>query len=318
MGEQSIGKSDKVQQQGSQADSSALATGWQFGRDDLNAATRTTDNATGAAGRVTDRSPTPRAGVAQLDYADQSFDQKLAGINAPTLQINGLPKGVQINSWIDDKGVFFWYNNGADGRSHHYLPNNLKSIEVNGVHQDVDEMKIQASQAYLAEQDHSRVGFAAINGRTNPIEYAERMSGISDQALHLEEKTLREAAINSPNNPYFPIYLADTVVAQAFKPIVNQVTGGQDKVDLNNPYTLGKLDEALQMLKYAEKIASKHGNLVAPNTEMAPGLYPFALNPHFHNPDMYWSGALYQAYQREVTLTLLKTYIQHSGTLELP
>ena len=320
MGEKSFGSNDRAQPN-QPGDNSALSTGWEFGRDQTNqaTATRPTDNATGAAGRVSDRTSAPaRPGVLQLDYGDQSFDQKLSGINPPTLQINGLPKGVQINSWIDDKGAFFWYNNGADGRTHHYLPSNLKSIEVNGVKQDVDEMKIQASQAYLAEQDRGRIGFAAINKGTNPIEYAERMSAISDQALQLEEKTLREAAINSPNNPYFPIYLADTVVAQAFKPVLQQVTDGQNKVELNNPYTVGKIDEALQMLKYAEQIASKQGNLQGPNTEMMPGLYPFALNPHFHNPDMYWSGALYQAYQREVALTLLKTYMQHSGTLELP
>jgi hypothetical protein len=269
---------------------------------------------------VSDRSAQPEHGVLTLQYGDPNFDQKLQSQAGAydTLQIEGFPQGVGITSWLDNNGVFFWFKNGQDNRAHHYIPPGLKTIVVNGIRQDCDEIRLEATQAYLAEKDQQGVGFTSIDGRTDPLHFAQRLASISDDALALEERTLAQSAANSPANPYFLIYHSDIVVAEAMKPIMQQVMNGQSTIDLNNPYTMRGIDIALQDLQAAQNICRQYGNVFNPNNEMMPGLYPFALNPYYYNPDMYWGGALYQTWQREVLLSALKQWMRAAGTLELP
>lgn len=269
--------------------------------------------------RVGDRPVTPATpGTLELSYKDPNFDQKLAQANPATLRINDFPQGVSISSWVDNNGFYFWYRGGTDNRKPHYVPPGLKTIEVNGFAQNVDEMRIQASMAHLQEQDRSRIGFSAVNGRTNPLEFAQRMGAIGAQELVNQEKWLRQAADASPNNPYFRIYLSDVLLAQAFKPIVDQLAGGGDRIELNTPVTQQKLNEAFVEADKAAKIAQQYGGVRNPNVDMMPGLFPFSLNPYNRNPDMYWGGALYQAYQRQVHVRALQQYVQRFSSVELP
>ncbi len=273
-------------------------------------------------GRPSDQVPArpsdqPVNGVLQLAYGDPNFDRKLSAGNYETLKITGLPQGEAVSPWVDNKGYFFWFKSGSDNRAHHYIPAGVKNIEVNGVRQNMDELRIQASQAYMSEQDGIKNGFASLDAKAHPYEYARRMAAVSQQALDLQERTLRQAADASPNNPYFRIYLADTILASAFKPVIEGISNNPNQpVNFDNPYTLAKVDQALSELKKAEGVARQQGNLYGPNTEMMPMLSPFALNPYYYNPDMYWGGALYQAYQREVGLTMMKAWIK-SGMLKI-
>lgn len=259
----------------------------------------------------------PVNGVLEVAYGDPNFDRKLSAGNYDTLKISGFPKGEAVSPWVDDRGYFFWFKSGSDNRAHHYIPSNVKNIEINGVRQNMDELRIQASQAYMSEQNGIKNGFASLDAKAHPYEYARRMAGISQQALDLQEKTLRDAAAASPNNPYFRIYLADTILASAFKPVIEGISNNPNQpVSFDNPYTLAKIDQALSELKKAEDVARQQGNIYAPNTQMMPMLSPFALNQYYYNPDMYWGGALYQAYQREVGLTMMRAWIK-SGMLKI-
>lgn len=268
---------------------------------------------------VADRTGNPgNSRVLELSYNDREFDRKLAAGNYDTLRIKDLPPGVKISSWVDDKGFFFWYRDGNDNRRPHYIPGDVKTIEVAGFSQNVDEMRLNATMAHLREADQSRVGFTAVNGRTSPLEFAQRMGNLGQQELDNQERWLRTAAAGSPNNPYFRIYLSDILLAQAFRPIMDQLNSGRDRIDLNTPYTQAKLQQAIAEAQRAQQITRGQSGLRYPNVDMAPALHPFGLNPYAYNPDMYWGGALYQSYQREVGLKALQFYIQRFSSVELP
>jgi hypothetical protein len=262
---------------------------------------------------------TARPGSIELSYNDPNFDQKLWQSGATSLKINDFPRqGVAISSWVDDKGFFIWYQGGNDNKKPHYLPGSLKQIEVNGVVQNVDEMKIQASLSAAQEADRSRTGFTSFNERTDPLTFAKRMGGLGWDQLQMQEKALAQAAKDSPNNPYFRLYLADIKVAEAFKPIIDQVSGGGSRIQLDTPFTRQKLEEARQEALQAEKIAQQVGGARYPNLQLMPQLNPFFLNPAHYNPDLYWSGALYQGYRREAQIRMLQHYIQQFSNVELP
>jgi hypothetical protein len=262
--------------------------------------------------------PGAQGGVLELTYGEPQFDQKLAAGNYHTLRLKGLPQGVAISSWVDNNGFYMWFKNGHDNRQPHYLPPGLKTIEVGGYTQNVDEMRIQASLSAMQEADRARQGFTAVNERTNPLEFAKRMGGLGWEHLHMQENALRQAAQGSPNNPYFSLYLSDILVAQAFKPIMDQLNQGASRIDLNTPWTQQKLAEAAQEAVKAEQIARQYGGVRHPNMEIMPGLHPFGLNRYSYNPDMYWSGALYQGFRRETQIKLLQQYIARFSSVELP
>lgn len=265
-------------------------------------------------------------GVLVLRYGAKDFDQKLAQTNYHSLKIVGVPPTVPVAPWVDGKGFFFYFQKGADGEAQHYMPKGLKWIEINGVQASADEMRVKASHELQVRSNKDDKGFANYKDTTHPYLYAKRMSGIAGDVLSTQEKFLREGAQNSPENPYFKIYLSDILMAQAVQPVIAAVTAKEkgEKYDekllsFNNPATLAKIDEALKLLDEAQKAAKTGGDLVKPNTTRMQELSPFALNPYAYNPDIYWGGALYQSWQRQVMLQLMKGWITSNQLrFELP
>lgn len=257
----------------------------------------------------------------ELRYGDPDFQAKLAGSRADTLKITGLPANVGISEWADDKGFFIWF---ADGQAQHqrmYLPSSFKNIEVNGYKQNVDELKLMTADSMMAESKGTKgqPGFYSFSGRTSPLDYGKKLAGIAGQSLVAEEKFLRDGIASSPNNPYFHIYLSDVLLAKAIQPVLQQLQSNQP-LQTNNPQTLALIDESIKEAKLAQQYSAQGGNLRVPDTQRSPLMSPFGLNPYFYNPDLYWGGALYQSYQREVSLTMLKGLIQAGvlDKLELP
>ena len=284
----------------------------------------------------TDRPPERPApvnkGVLEVTYGEAGFDAKVAQNNYTKLVIKGLPKDLQPSPWIDEengKGFFFWLKNqknpdGSD-RNRHYFPSNLKEIEIaqyqgniyKPVMINVDEMRIAATQAFMRKQNDQAGGFASYKNATDAYSYAAGMSKVAGQALDYQEKLLREGANSSPSNPYFRIYLADVLAAQAIQPVLQAITSGQTAY-FDNPYTRAKIEEAIKETQNARKITQQYGDIVKPPSYEMP-LSPFSLNPYSYNPDYYWSGASYQAAIREVQLTLLqKAIIYGKLPIQLP
>lgn len=259
------------------------------------------------------------ANALELRYGDADFQAKLGASRAETLKISGLPAKTGISTWMDEKGFFIWFVDGQQQHQRMYMPSTFKNIEVNGVKQNVDELKVATAEATMAAAKGQPQGFYSYSGRTNPIEYGKRLAGIAGGALDLQEKFLRDGIASSPNNPYFHIYLSDVMLAKALKPVIEQVQTGQP-IQTNNPKTMAALDEAIKEARIAQQISMKGGDLRVVDTRNAPALNPFALNPYMYNPGVYWQGGLYQSYQREVSLTLLKQLIGTGilNNLELP
>lgn len=268
----------------------------------------------------------PVNGVLELEYGEAGFDKSLAQTDYHTLKIRGLPDNVQLKTWVDNKGYLFWFENGNDKNACHYFPSNLKTVQIdvwNGKQfkpyfKPADELRISAVQGVMAEQRKDQTGYSSFDNKTHPYRYAERMSALADAQLALQEKALREGAEASPTNPYFRIYLADILMAKALKPVLEAVKAGRD-AKLDNPETISNIDQALVELGKARVIARQYGDIRVPNTYKQPPLFPFGLNPYYRNPDAYWSGAAYQAFQREAGLTVVRAWIKSGAIkLELP
>lgn len=285
--------------------------------------TTTRADATDASAKVSDAAiPKPVRGVLELEYGDPNFDKAIQQKDYHTLKIKGLPEGVELKPWVDTGGYFFWFKNGNDSRAHHYFPANVQTVQIEvftGKHykpyvKPAEELRISAAQGALYEENKS--GFSSYDNRTHPYRYAEKMSEVADKALDLQEKALREGAAASPRNPYFRIYLADILLARAVKPVIEGVKAGKD-IKFDNDETMKRINEAIEELKKAEEITYKYGDVKkGPNLQLQRPLSPFGLNPYYYNPDFYWSGAAYQAFQRRVTLEAVKTLIR-SGALKI-
>lgn len=269
-------------------------------------------------------------GVMELNYGDPNFDAKLAQSNYSKVVINGLPKDLRPSPWVDEqagKGFFFWLKNernpDASDRSRHYIPSNLKEIEIaqyqGNIYKPVvinaDEMRIAASQAYMRKQNDS--GFASYKNTTDVMTYAQNMSSVAGDVLAYQEKLLREGAQASPTNPYFHIYLSDVLTAQSIQPVIQSFKAG-GQINFDNPQTNAKLDEAIREVQAAREITRRYGDVLQPPAYEMP-LSPFSLSPYSYNPDYYWSGASYQAAIREVRLRVLKQLVKTGNPLfQLP
>lgn len=276
-----------------------------------------------------ERPPAPvNKGVLEVTYGEAGFDAKIAQNNYTKLVIKGLPKDLAPSPWVDEesgKGFFFWLKNqknpDASDRNKHYFPSNLKEIEIaqyqgniyKPVMIKVDEMRIAASQAYMRKQNDS--GFASYKNATDAYTYAANMSKIAGGALGYQESLLRQGAEASPDNPYFRIYLADVLAAQAIQPVLEKIARGETAY-FDNPETRKKVADALTEVRLAKQITRQYGDIMKPPAYEMP-LSPFSLNPYSYNPDYYWSGAAYQASIREMQLGLLQTAIINGSLAKL-
>ncbi len=240
--------------------------------------------------------------------------------NLKDLTITSLPAGVNLRFWADSKGYFFWFQNSNNSQAKFYFPDSLKTIEINGQILNVEAQKVNVNQGIMQPGG----GFGNFSKTTSAIDYFANMSKLSYKALEIEEKTLASSAQTS-NNPYFKIYLADTDVALALKPIIDQVlTTGQ--ANLNNAKTIDDLNKAINLLKQAQSdsiAALRPYNQVPPQNINLP-LDPYGIyggvapgSPYYYG---YWGGSLDQARCREVALTLLRNLIQINALppIELP
>jgi len=257
-------------------------------------------------------------GVLEIRYGDPDFDRKLnCGIDFQVLRITNMPAEVQLRHWADDNGYFLWFPNGGDKQARHYYPRGLKVIEIDGQRQDVDQQRLQVSDAVIAKQRGTSDGFGSFDRNSNVMTYFQGMSQVSGKALALQEKILREGA-ESSKNPYFNLYLSDVLVAQAMQPIIQQAQSG-NRIQVDNPETLRKLDEAIEQAKLAEK--RSYDGLYAQNRFPAGNvIMPLSPLTFYNNPFGFWGGSYQQAQRREVALTWIKGLIK-SGALsniELP
>lgn len=304
---------------------------------------------------VTDRTiPDPVVnGKLTLRYGEADFDRKLAvNPNYQQLSIQGIPEGVKVKHFVDSKGYFFWLDGsgemeqirGGDGTvsqrpRRHYYSIQAKEIEMNSDKRDLEATRLKVNEAMAVENGFKgfsnfkpgqQVDFQAPGGRAvsgDAMNYFLRMSKTSSNVLDIQAKSLEES-VKTSDNPYFKIYLADVYAAQAMKPIIDQVLNGGRFIELNNPYSLKKMDDAISLLKAVDtdsRTGLQRVNRVPPGNAVMPldpyRIYGDSRDPRF--PEYYygfWGGSYDQAKHREVALTFIRNLMKNNAfpRIELP
>lgn len=253
-----------------------------------------------------------RTGVLTLQYGDPDMDQELAAGNYQRIVIN-TPAGVQLKNWEDQNGFFFWFQGGNDSNAKHYYPATAQEMTVNGQTYDLDSERLQVSQEYAAQASGAPsgptgfTGFQTFSNSTNAITYFERMSQLSASSLSVLQNALASSAYTS-KNPYFKIYLADVYTAEAMQPIVSQVMNS-GTANLDNPQTLQKIDQAIQLLQAAQQDSGQYNQSAGSG---ALPLWPYSMytTPGNYNSYGYYAGnSLVQSQYREAALTVLRNLI---------
>lgn len=272
----------------------------------------------------------------ELSMNDPDFDKKLnlAARTRPQdfdkLKISEIPPDVKVNYWQDPRGLFIWFQNGGDKNKRHYLPDNLVSLELPFEKKVVEAIRVEVNKAYADQKFSGLQSFGpnfdpSRDGGYNAMSYFMRMSTIAEGTLKTQEGLLKDATVAS-SNPYYKIYLADTLTAQAMKPITDALINHRT-VDVRNPETLRKLQEAMSVLDAAA--LDSQGSLNRVNKFPKGYAYtPLGPDRPYWNADRYpdqyygfWAGSYDQAMARQAALKLIYGVINSSNTLpkfELP
>lgn len=293
-------------------------------------------------------------GKLTLRYGEADFDRKLAANpNYQQLSIQGIPEGVKVKHFVDAKGYFFWLDGsgemeqirGGDGTvsqrpRRHYYSIQAKEIEMNSEKRDLEATRLKVNEAMAAEngfrgfssfKPNQQVDFQTPGNQRvvsgDAMNYFLRMSKTSSNVLDIQAKSLEES-VRTSDNPYFKIYLADVYAAQAMRPIIDQVLNGGRYIELNNPYSMKKMDDAISLLKAVDtdsRTGLQRINRVPPGNAVMP-LDPYRIygdprDPRF--PDYYygfWGGSYDQAKHREVALTFMRNLMKNNAfpRIELP
>lgn len=279
----------------------------------------------------------------ELSIKDPQFDQKLLeaartrGNQFDHLKLTDFDPGVKVNYWQDPKGLFIYFtdSNGQNRKDapppkRHYLPDNVAVLNLPNENAMVEKLRIDVNKAYADSRFKGMQDFGPNfnpqrDGGYNAMSYYTRMSNIGSTTLDAQERMLRQAVKDS-DNPYYKIYLSDTLTAQAMQPITDALIH-HGTVNVRNPETLRKLDEAMRVLdgvntdsrdRLNELHRSPKGYSYNP---LAPG------RPYWDSrqyPDDYygfWGGSYDQAMARQAALKLIYGMINTSNAIprfELP
>lgn len=286
--------------------------------------------------------------------------QNLNALFYDKITINNLPKDVRIAHWADDSGHFFFFKPAqgvasTDKGTHYELADGTRVPKghffyspyatkltvpdrpgIPGGTQDLNEQRKLVDDAYQKANgkphkayeayERNYHNFASLTRGGDPITYMRNVAGLGESALNQQTQMLEQLAKNS-NNPYFKIYLADMYVAQAMLPIIKPLTGGQgfgmnspDMIKLNNPETVRKLDQAIEVLRSVRDTSNgtlqSQGMRTRPNVVLP--LAPFAERNSREGFYYYWGGSYDQAAHRELQVEMLKNLIKIMPVLELP
>jgi hypothetical protein len=293
-------------------------------------------------------------GKLTLQYGEPDFDRKLeANPNYQQLAIQGIPDGVKVKHFVDAKGYFFWLEGsgemeqirGGDGTTsqrprRHYYSIQAKEIQMNNETRDLEATRLKVNEALALDGGFKGFSSFKVNqqvdfqqpGNPNAVggdamNYFLRMSKTSSNILDIQAKSLEES-VRTSDNPYFKIYLADVYTAQAMKPIIDQVVNGGRYIELNNPYSMKKMEDAISLLKSVDtdsRTGLQRVNRVPPANAVMP-LDPYRIYNDPRDPRFseyyygFWGGSYDQAKHREVALTFMRNLMKNNAfpRIELP
>lgn len=280
--------------------------------------------------------PEDMRGTLTVRFGDANMDKILEQAQAgkyDTVRIGGLPKDAQFVAGMTDSGqvfLLFGSNNQYNSKKF-YIPDSVSTLIVD---QEVNARgQIQSSKfltdSFRADVIQARLDKANIpsagdlrDPRRSPEQFAAGLANVATGVLDAQERFLRQEANNSPDNPYFRLYLADILFAKALKPVIDDLRASatdpsRKTVTVRNSLEITKgIDAALNELNEAKKICGQNG--YHPNLDAPSGPRPWLA--YHSNRDLYWSAAAYNAYRNEVAMKAIR-YVISTGALnklELP
>lgn len=206
----------------------------------------------------------------ELSFADKDFDKKLAyaaqynSRDFNTIKLNDLPPGNEIHTWVDSNGYFIYLKNQAGQASQkHYIPRNVDTLSLSpSDNLDMRAERGRITVAYNQDVTTKMNDFYKTEMKSDPfnldqrstanrdggnasMNFARRMSGMSGEKLAAMETYLREA-VKTTGSPYAKMWLGDIYFGQAFQYVAERAITDHP-VPVNNPYTMGKLNDAIAL-----------------------------------------------------------------------
>lgn len=235
-----------------------------------------------------------------------------------TLRITGLPPGAEVNYWVDKNGFFLWFDKAGVPFAPHYIKGDLKAVEWNQRHDDMNATRTKTRDAYMCKHGQPLSSFYESLGQNNDsFGYAWRMSQLAQDTLAKEEAFLSKAAQDN-KNPYLNLFLCDVLIAQSMQPIIEQFKN-QQPIDLKNPQTTAKLQAALEQAQMAIRLSNNgmsHRPYYPPGNVIMP-MYPYYNSGDPHAFQYYWGGSLCQAQQRELCIRWFQSLIQTGALTDM-
>lgn len=275
-------------------------------------------------------------GTLSVRFGDANMDKILEQAQAgkyDTLRIGGLPRNAQFVAGMTDDGQVFllFGSNNQYNAKRFYIPDSVSTLivdqEINarGQFQSskylTDSFRADVIQARLDKANIPSVGDLR-DPRRSPEQFAAGLANVATGVLDAQERFLRQEAGNSPDNPYFRLYLADVLFAKAFRPVIDDLRASaadpsKRSIEIRNSLEVTRgIDAALAELNEAKKICGQNG--YNPNLDAPRGARPWLA--YHSNRDLYWGAAAYNAYRNEVAMKAIR-YVISTGMLnklELP
>lgn len=238
-------------------------------------------------------------GLLTLRYGDPAFERKLRSApNLRILSIDGLPAGTKLRHGVEEKGFYFWFDDGSGELKRYFYPAGLKEIRVNGQYIDVEQEWKWLIESHMARYGVGVAGFWSLTadlGVRELFSYYAKLAKMPDPKLEFLFKVLCKAAKDS-TDPYFGIYLSDVTMAR----LLRSVTGAANK--RRQPVTPSNMAPYVEaVLVVLETIASDARNQLGQKDTGAGGGQLLGLSGHMRrlDPIAFWTGARDQASVRE-------------------
>ncbi|HEY9869514.1 MAG TPA: hypothetical protein V6D08_10150, partial [Candidatus Obscuribacterales bacterium] len=222
-------------------------------------------------------------GLLTLRYGDPAFERKLRSTpNLRILSIDGLPAGTKLRHGVEERGFYFWFDDGSGELKRYFYPSALKEVRVNGQYIDVEQEWKWLIESHLARYGSSVAGFLSVMAEIGVRElfsYYAKLAKMPEPKLEFLFKVLCKAAKDS-TDPYFGIYLSDVTMARLIRSVTNAANKRRQQV---TPANMAPYVEAV--LVVLETIASDARNQLGQKDTSAGGVQLCGLSGHMRRLD---------------------------------
>jgi hypothetical protein len=236
-------------------------------------------------------------------YGDQELERRLYSAGKlKTLTINGIPVGIRLTQGVDQRGFYFYFDDGSSDFRRYYHPKGLREIRINSQFINVDIERKWLIEAYVARYNRSLGSFMSVNHSSNSgalLSYFCTLSQMTESKLDFLLLVLNKA-VNESNDPYFRLYLFDVVMSRVMRSLIVRRFKTR-LVTIDQSETISVVEAAVDLLHTV--ISDSKDNLRNLTQTFDPDQFmPISSATIRSNPNAFWSGAYYQAERRRQLL----------------